>query len=90
MPPLPSLLKDNGGWDEGFSAQLTAHKSKGYGVVILTNSNHPRFINELVRSVALSYDWDNLKGIRMAFGTEKEMIYSLQSEDTQSADVTSF
>lgn len=49
----------HGGWDEGFSSQLIAHRDKGYGVVILTNSNHPEFIDELVRSVALTYSWDN-------------------------------
>lgn len=49
----------HGGWDEGFSSELIAHKDKGYGVVILTNSNHPDFISELIRSVAISYKWDN-------------------------------
>ena len=49
----------HGGWDEGFSSELIAHKDKGYGVVVLTNSNHPAFISELIRSVALSYGWDN-------------------------------
>lgn len=49
----------HGGWDEGFSSHLIAHKKKGYGVVVLTNSNHPEFINELIRSVALTEHWDN-------------------------------
>jgi len=48
----------HGGWDEGFSSELVAHKDKGYGVVVLTNSNHPDFISELIRSVALTYKWD--------------------------------
>ena len=48
----------HGGWDEGFSSELIAHKDKGYGVVVLTNSNHPDFISELIRSVALTYKWD--------------------------------
>jgi CubicO group peptidase (beta-lactamase class C family) len=47
----------HGGWDEGFSSELIAHKDKGYGVVVLTNSNHPAFISELIRSVALTYSW---------------------------------
>lgn len=47
----------HGGWDEGFSSEMTAHKTKGYGVVVLTNSNHPAFINELIRSVARAYNW---------------------------------
>jgi len=49
----------HGGWDEGFSSQMTAHKTKGYGVVVLTNSNHPDFIEEVIRSVARTYSWGN-------------------------------
>ena len=49
----------HGGWDEGFSSEMIAHKDKGYGVIVLTNSNHPAFISELIRSVALTYSWDD-------------------------------
>lgn len=49
----------HGGWDEGFSSELTAHRDKGYGVVVLINANQPNFISELIRSVALVYDWDD-------------------------------
>jgi CubicO group peptidase (beta-lactamase class C family) len=49
----------HGGWDEGFSSQMTVHRDKGYGVVVLTNSNHPEFIDELIRAVARAYDWSN-------------------------------
>jgi CubicO group peptidase (beta-lactamase class C family) len=48
----------HGGWDEGFSADLIAHKTRGYGVVIMTNSNHPAFIDELKNSVASTYQWN--------------------------------
>jgi len=47
----------HGGWDEGFSSDLVVHRDKGYGVAVLTNSNHPEFISELIRSVALTYNW---------------------------------
>lgn len=50
----------HGGWDEGFSSEMKAHKDKGYGVVVLTNSNHPSFIGEVIRSVARAYKWDNV------------------------------
>ncbi|MFC4874366.1 serine hydrolase [Negadavirga shengliensis] len=53
------LYFGHGGWDEGFSSQLAAHTEKGYGVVVLTNANQPEFIAELIRSVALTYKWDN-------------------------------
>ncbi len=49
----------HGGWDEGFSSYMIAHKDKGYGVVVLINANQPLFINELIRSVAAAYDWSN-------------------------------
>jgi CubicO group peptidase (beta-lactamase class C family) len=57
-----SIYFGHGGWDEGFSSEMVAHKEKGYGVVVLTNSNHPDFISELINSVAAAYDWaDYLK-----------------------------
>lgn len=49
----------HGGWDEGFSSQLMFHTTKGYGAAILTNSNHPEFINELMRGIALVYGWED-------------------------------
>jgi CubicO group peptidase (beta-lactamase class C family) len=47
------------GWDEGFSSYAMVHRDKGDGVVILINSNHPAFLNEMVRAVALTYNWPN-------------------------------
>ena len=48
----------HGGWDEGFCSQLTAHLTDGYGVVVMINSNHPAFMNEVVNAVAHTYEWD--------------------------------
>jgi len=45
------------GWNEGFSSEMITHKEEGYGVVVLTNSNHPGFVEEVIRSVAISYEW---------------------------------
>lgn len=53
------LYFGHGGWNEGFSSEMLAHKDKGYGVIVLTNSNHPNFISEVIRSVALTYQWDD-------------------------------
>jgi CubicO group peptidase (beta-lactamase class C family) len=53
----------HGGWDEGFSSEMMAHKKNGYGVVVLTNSNHPDFISELIRAVAMAYNWENYLGV---------------------------
>ncbi|HAE68724.1 MULTISPECIES: serine hydrolase [Sphingobacterium] len=49
----------HGGWNEGFSSYFVGNKTSGDGVVILTNTNKPEFINELVRAVALTYQWPN-------------------------------
>ena len=48
----------HGGWDEGFCTQLTAHLDNGFGVVVMINSNHPAFLDELVNAVAHTYSWD--------------------------------
>jgi len=49
----------HGGWNEGFSSYFIGSKTSGDGVVVLTNTNKPLFINELVRAVALTYQWPN-------------------------------
>jgi CubicO group peptidase (beta-lactamase class C family) len=50
---------NHGGWNEGFSSKIIAHKDKGYGLAILTNGNQPMLIEELIRSVASTYEWPN-------------------------------
>ena len=67
----------HGGWDEGFSSEMIAHKDKGYGVVVLTNSNHPAFISELIRSVALTYDWSNYVPRYDAIPTDSTNTYDI-------------
>ncbi len=47
------------GWNTGFYAQIAAHRDKGFGVVVLTNSTFPDFNDELIRSVARAYAWDD-------------------------------
>ena len=58
-PRRDEIYFGHGGWNEGFSSDLVAHKDKGYGVVVMINSNHPAFISELIRSVALTYKWND-------------------------------
>jgi len=48
---------EHGGWDEGFSTQLVSHMHNGDGVVVLLNANQPKFLYELIRSVARAYHW---------------------------------
>lgn len=47
----------HGGWDEGFSAEMAASIDHGYGVVVMTNSNHPAFIKEVISGVGFAYGW---------------------------------
>lgn len=47
------------GWNRGFFGQIAAHKDKEFAVVVLTNSTYPAFNEEVIRSVALAYDWEN-------------------------------
>ena len=35
-----------------------AHRDNGYGVVVMTNSTFPDFNAEVIRAVALAYEWD--------------------------------
>lgn len=53
---------NHGGWNEGFSSRFIASKTSGDGIVVLTNTNKPDFIEELVRSVAEVYHWPLFNG----------------------------
>jgi CubicO group peptidase (beta-lactamase class C family) len=49
----------HGGADEGFRAGLLVHKDKGYGVAVMVNSDNGQIINEIMRSVARAYQWED-------------------------------
>ena len=48
----------HGGADEGFRAELLVHKTKGYGVAVMVNSDNGAIIREIIRSIALEYGWE--------------------------------
>ena len=48
----------HGGADEGFRAQLLVHRDKGYGAVVMVNSDNGQIMNEIVRAIAKEYQWD--------------------------------
>lgn len=86
------LLNKNGeiylrhhGWNTGFYAEIVAHRDKGYGVVVMTNSTFPDFNAEVIRSVALSYDWDQYIPLHQKMPLEPssvdEIIGRYQSDD---------
>ncbi|HSB11974.1 MAG TPA: serine hydrolase [Blastocatellia bacterium] len=48
----------HGGADEGFRAQLLVNRDKGYGVAVMVNSDNGQILNEIIRSIANEYQWD--------------------------------
>ncbi len=49
----------HGGADEGFRAQLLVHRDKGYGAVVMVNSDNGQIMNEIIRSIAREYEWED-------------------------------
>jgi CubicO group peptidase (beta-lactamase class C family) len=49
----------HGGADEGFRAQLLVHKDKGYGAVVMVNSDNGLIISEIFRAIANEYQWED-------------------------------
>ena len=53
-----SVYFGHDGADEGFRALLMMHREKGYGAVIMANSDNGQILGEVLRSVARAYAWD--------------------------------
>jgi tetratricopeptide (TPR) repeat protein len=49
----------HGGADEGFRAQLLVHRDKGYGAVVMVNSDNGQIMNEILRGIAREYQWED-------------------------------
>jgi CubicO group peptidase (beta-lactamase class C family) len=49
----------HGGADEGFRAQLLVHREKGYGAVVMVNSDNGQIMNEILRAIANEYQWED-------------------------------
>jgi CubicO group peptidase (beta-lactamase class C family) len=54
-----ALYFGHGGSNVGFKSQLLVHKDKGYGVVVMINSDNAPIINEVIRSIAREYGWED-------------------------------
>lgn len=48
----------HGGADEGFRAEMLVSRDKGYGVVVMANSDNGNILREVMRAVAREYNWD--------------------------------
>jgi len=46
------------GGNYGFNCTLIAHKRGGYGAVVMANSNAMDLIGEVVRAIAVEYEWE--------------------------------
>ena len=46
------------GADEGFRAMLLMNREKGYGAVIMVNSDNGQIMPEVMRGIAREYNWD--------------------------------
>jgi CubicO group peptidase (beta-lactamase class C family) len=46
------------GADEGFRAMLLVHREKGYGAVVMANSDNGQVMGEVLRSIAREYNWE--------------------------------
>ena len=46
------------GADEGFRASLLMNREKGYGAVVMVNSDNGQIMSEVMRSIAREYNWD--------------------------------
>ncbi|MGD2086969.1 MAG: serine hydrolase [Candidatus Aminicenantes bacterium] len=58
--PGESVYFEHSGGNEGFRCRLFAHKDKGYGAVVMTNSdNGPQLYGEILRGIANIYQWDD-------------------------------
>ena len=53
-----ALYFGHGGADEGFRAEMLVNKDKGYGVVVMANSDNGQILREVIRGVAREYNWD--------------------------------
>ena len=49
----------HGGANEGFRARLIAHKEKGYGAVVMVNSDNGEITDEVLGAIAREYGWED-------------------------------
>ncbi|HEV2828722.1 MAG TPA: serine hydrolase [Pyrinomonadaceae bacterium] len=53
-----ALYFGHGGADEGFRAEMLVSRDKGYGAVVMANSDNGNILREVLRGVAREYGWD--------------------------------
>jgi CubicO group peptidase (beta-lactamase class C family) len=53
-----SVYFGHDGADEGFRAMMLMHREKGYGAVVMVNSDNGQIMGEVMRGIAYVYGWD--------------------------------
>ena len=53
-----SIYFGHDGADEGFRAMMLMHRDKGYGAVVMVNSDNGQIMGEVMRGIAYAYGWD--------------------------------
>jgi CubicO group peptidase (beta-lactamase class C family) len=53
-----SVYFGHDGADEGFRAMMLMHREKGYGAVVMVNSDNGQIMGEVMRGIAYAYQWD--------------------------------
>jgi CubicO group peptidase (beta-lactamase class C family) len=49
----------HGGANEGFRSQLLVNRDKGYGAVVMVNSDNGQIMGEIIRAIAKEYQWED-------------------------------
>lgn len=52
-----SLIFQHGGGNRGFNSLLIGYKNLGKGAIVMINANTFEIINEVMRSIAIEYNW---------------------------------
>lgn len=55
----PDVYFSHDGANVGYQCKLVAHRDKGYGAVVMTNSDNGQFITEILKSISMEYTWEN-------------------------------
>ncbi len=57
-PHGKAIYFGHGGANEGFRCELLVNKEKGYGAVVMVNSDNGQIVREVIRGLAREYSWD--------------------------------
>ncbi|MCH2196489.1 serine hydrolase [Kordia sp.] len=75
------------GWNRGFYTEIVAHRDKEYGVVVMTNSTFPEFNAEVMRAVAIAYEWDNYVPVHEKIEIEQSFADSITGRYTENGNI---